>query len=163
MVVSKTGQFLFKEMGPYCLFLTAFWSKIGSFQLKGFEGPVMCDIMGQFLFKEVGPYCLFLTAFWSKIGFPNVKAQRKDPSRQPSDPKNVGTLNWASKPQTLEPWNLKALASWNPETLEPLSPEVPNPAILSLETLKPSNPETLELWNLERKFVSTLKLVLMCA
>ena len=87
------GQFLFKEMGPYCLFLTAFWSKIVSFQLKGFEGPIMCDIMGQFLFKEMGPYCLFLTVFWSKIGFPNVKAQRKDPSRQPSDPKNVGTLN----------------------------------------------------------------------
>ena len=41
-------QFLFKEMGPYCLFLTAFWSKLGFFPLKGFEGLMMCGIMGPF-------------------------------------------------------------------------------------------------------------------
>ena len=62
-------QFPFKEMGPYCLFLTAFWSKLGFFQPMGFEGQRMCFILCQFLFKEMGPYCLFLTAFWSKLGF----------------------------------------------------------------------------------------------
>ena len=41
-------QFLFKEMGPYCLFLTAFWSKLGFFPFQGFEGLMMCDIMGLF-------------------------------------------------------------------------------------------------------------------
>ena len=41
-------QFLFKEMGPYCLFLTSFWSKLGFFPFKGFEGLIMCDIMGPF-------------------------------------------------------------------------------------------------------------------
>ena len=41
-------QFFFKEMGPYCLFLTAFWSKLGFFPFKGFEGLIMCDIMDPF-------------------------------------------------------------------------------------------------------------------
>ena len=62
-------QFLFKEMGPYCLFLTAFWSELGFFQPMGFKGQKMCYILCQFLFKEMGPYCLFLTAFWSKLRF----------------------------------------------------------------------------------------------
>ena len=56
-------QFLFKEMGPYCLFLTAFWSKLGFFPFKGFEGQRMWYILRQFLFKEMGSFCLFLIAF----------------------------------------------------------------------------------------------------
>ena len=41
-------QFLFKEMGPYCLFLTAFWSKLWFFPFKGFEGLITFDTVGQF-------------------------------------------------------------------------------------------------------------------
>ena len=41
-------QFLFKEMGPYCLFLTAFLSKLGFFPFNGFEGLSMFDIMSPF-------------------------------------------------------------------------------------------------------------------
>ena len=62
-------EFLFKEMGPYCLFLIAFGFKIRFFQRMGFKGQRMCCILRQFLFKEMGPYCLFLPAFWSKLEF----------------------------------------------------------------------------------------------
>ena len=41
-------QFLFKEMGPYGLFLIAFWSKLWFFPFKGFEGLIMCSIMNPF-------------------------------------------------------------------------------------------------------------------